>query len=221
MGRRYMRKRLIIWLLLNAILVDFFVAAPGDSVTLGGAKYVASPSDKHFETALDEITDFINVNYTVADIVKYGERVYTSNWKKYRELVASVIIRNDDMDIKIMMVVEQRLPYFFYRKGDGDLRIAMDYLSYPYDYDRHEYDEYKAYCIGIEKNIDSYMRKKEWICESRDFIFDNPVDVIGFGIFDARIKEALEVQIIKRSKKFGSAYGDIECSIAGQKKLAG
>lgn len=176
MGRRYMRERLIVALLLNTVLVTSVVAWPGDSVTLGGATYTASSSSQHFETALDEITDFINANYTVADIVRYGERVYTSNWKKYRGLKASVIIRNDDMDIKIMMVVEQRLPYFFYRKSDGDLRIAMDYLSYPYDYDRHEYDEYKAYCIGIEKNIDGYMRKTEWICESRDFVFDDTLN---------------------------------------------
>lgn len=51
-----------------------------------------------------------------------------------------------------------------------------------------------------------------------DFIFDNPVDVIGFGIFDARIKEALEVQVIKRSKKFGSAYGDVECTYCWTKE---
>lgn len=51
-----------------------------------------------------------------------------------------------------------------------------------------------------------------------DFIFDNPVDVIGFGIFDARTKEALEVQVIKRSRKFGSAYGDVECTYCWTKE---
>ncbi len=172
MGRRYMRKRLIVWLLLNAILVNSVVAAPGGSVTLGGAKYVASPSNKHFKTVLDEITDFINANYNVADIVKYWERVYTSDWKKYRGLKASVIIKNDDIDIKILLFVEQRLPRFLYKKTDGDLCIRISYLSYPCDCDRHEYDEYKAYCIGMEKNIDGYMRKTEWTCESRDFVFD-------------------------------------------------
>lgn len=51
-----------------------------------------------------------------------------------------------------------------------------------------------------------------------DFIFDNPVDVMGFGIFDARTKEAIEVQIIKRSKKLGSAYGDVECTYCWTKE---
>ncbi len=43
-----------------------------------------------------------------------------------------------------------------------------------------------------------------------DFIFDNPIDLVGFGIFDAKTKEALEVQVMKRSKLFGSRYGDVE-----------
>lgn len=51
-----------------------------------------------------------------------------------------------------------------------------------------------------------------------DFIFDNPVDLMGFGIFDARTKETLEVRVTKRSKKLGSAYGDVECTYCWTKE---
>lgn len=52
-----------------------------------------------------------------------------------------------------------------------------------------------------------------------DFIFDNPVDLMGLGIFDARTKEAIEVRVTKRSKKFGSTYGDIECTYCWTKEI--